>query len=232
MKIFGKYFIQIIYLSILINSLKGSETDPDNTTTIILETLSPTIFEAIPTTIPTTVPTTITPAIPEVTPSAIQETTISSTNPIFNNNEPYNSFDWTTASNLDSTMDIETNIEEVQITEIIDPINPLPTSLEENINNNYDDSDKCWDIEPTKGIINDCILGVQLKNDTCCYMTVEYKYNTLYACIPVLKDKNEIERRIEILKNIYTENKSIKINCFVSFIKLNLIFLLLIFLFD
>ena len=63
-------------------------------------------------------------------------------------------------------------------------------------------------------------------------MKVKYKYNTLHACIPVLKDKNEIKRRIEILKNIYTGNKSIKINCFVSFIKLNLIFLLLIFLYD
>ena len=230
MKLFGKYFIQIIYLSTIINSVKGSPLDVNST---ILSTTIPELPTTISAKMPTTVPTTIPTTIPEATPSAIiPETTISSTNPIFNNNEPYNSFDWTTASNLDSTMDIETNIEEVQITEINDPINPLPTSLEENINNNYDDSDKCWDIEPTKGIINDCILGVQLKNDTCCYMTVEYKYNTLYACIPVLKDKNEIERRIEILKGIYTGNKSIKINCFVSFIKLNLIFLLLIFLFD
>ena len=230
MKLFGKYFIQIIYLSTIINSVKGSPLDVNST---ILSTTIPELPTTISAKMPTTVPTTIPTTIPEATPSAIiPETTISSTNPIFNNNEPYNSFDWTTISNLDTTMDIETNIEEVQITEIIDPVNPLPTSLEENINNNYDDSDKCWDIEPTKGIINDCILGVQLKNDTCCYMTVEYKYNTLYACIPVLKDKNEIERRIEILKNIYTENKSIKINCFVSFIKLNLIFLLLIFLYD
>ena len=230
MKLFGKYFIQIIYLSTIINSVKGSPLDVNST---ILSTTIPELPTTISAKMPTTVPTTIPTTIPEATPSAIiPETTISSTNPIFNNNEPYNSSDWTTISNLDTTMDIETNIEEVQITEIIDPVNPLPTSLEENINNNYDDSDKCWDIEPTKGIINDCILGVQLKNDTCCYMTVEYKYNTLYACIPVLKDKNEIERRIEILKNIYTENKSIKINCFVSFIKLNLIFLLLIFLYD
>ena len=127
MKLFGKYFIQIIYLSILINIVKGSEVDPTNSSNI-LETLPSTIFETITTTIPTTistmiittVPTTIPTTIPEISLSEIPETTISSTNPIFNNNEPYNSFDWTTISNLDTTMDRETNIEE-----LIDPINPL-----------------------------------------------------------------------------------------------------------
>ena len=225
MKLFGKNFIQIIYLSTIINSVKCSPLEP----TILSET--------VPT---TTIPSTI--------DSTVQETVISSTYPIITNNESYNSFDSITISNfdttidrqtnldttrdsqtnldttmnketnLDSTMDNKTNIEELKTTEIIEPIDPLPTSIEENINNNYDNGDKCWDIEPTKGIIEDCILGVQLQNETCCYMTVKYKYNTLHACIPVLKDKNEIDRRIKILNGIYTGNKSIKINCFVCYL--------------
>ena len=132
----------------------------------------------------------------------------------------------TTISTKESETDKITNSDLIPI---IEPINPL-SSLSEG-NNDINESERCWDTEPTKDIIDDCIKGNNLPNDkekeTCCYMTIKYKYSNLYGCIPILKDAKIIKERIKELKVIYSESKSIKINCNKTFIKLNLMSILL-----
>ena len=208
MKLYGKYFIQIIFLTTIINTVnnRGGEQILNNSTNFINDTQIISTEFQVPTssaTIPTTIPSTTSSTIP---------TTTSTTIPANFNQESEKITDLETSSN----------------SEIIEPPDILPTSQEEKVNNNYNDYDKCWDTEPTKGIIDDCILGTKLENETCCYMTIKYKYNNFYACIPVKKDKKVINERIKVLKDIYVGNKSIKINCFSSFVKINLVFLLLI----
>ena len=92
----------------------------------------------------------------------------------------------------------------------------------------YDDYDRCLQTEPTKDIIEECTESNKLKDKVCCYMTVKYEYNSFYTCYPVEKDKKIIERKINEIKGDYDGCKSIRIDCKSSFIKYNLIILLLI----
>ena len=144
-----------------------------------------------------------------------------------------------TQSPNESDSDIPTTTKENQKTDSITSSIIQPATITEETQkektyyggkeNKYDNSDKCYQIEPTKGIIEDCTEGAILQNETCCYMTIKYKYNTFHACIPVIKDIKIINERIKILKDIYTGNKSIKINCYKSFVKMSLISIILIF---
>ena len=181
MKFYGIYYIQIIYLFLLMQIINNSPVDPTTIPTIESETYKTIISDSK-----------------------------------------------TTISTKESETDETTNSDIITTIPIIEPINPL-SSLSEN--NDINETERCWDTEPTKDIIDDCIKGNNLPNDkekeTCCYMTIKYKYSNLYGCIPILKDAKIIKERIKELKVIYSESKSIKINCNTAFIKLNLMSILL-----
>ena len=88
---------------------------------------------------------------------------------------------------------------------------------------------RCLLTEPIKDIKDDC-YGESTDREKCCYVEIKFKYNTYVSCIPVDFEQNNIRDVITYLKETYkVDSKSIKIDCNKSFIKLSLIFAILIF---
>ena len=201
MKIYQKYFIQIIYLFLIIHTIHNAgESNPST----------------------------------DISSSFSSDSTLSSNKPSSSSNSHNNP---SSSSKESSSSKSQTSSSKSQISSSSSSSKtpPVISSGKEKKEISYNITERCYDTEPEKDIIEDCILGNKLEDvtgETCCYMTVKYKYNTLYACFPVYKDVKEIKKRIEVLKEIYVGNKSIKINCFTSFIKLTIISILLIFLYD
>ena len=208
MKIYQKYFIQIIYLFLIIHTIHNAgESNPST----------------------------------DISSSSSSDSTLSSNKPSSSsnshNNPPSSSKESSSSKSQTSSSKSQTSSSKSQISSSSSSskTTPVISSGKEKKEISYNITERCYDTEPEKDIIEDCILGNKLEDvtgETCCYMTVKYKYNTLYACFPVYKDVKEIKKRIEVLKEIYVGNKSIKINCFTSFIKLTIISILLIFLYD
>ena len=59
----------------------------------------------------------------------------------------------------------------------------------------------------------DVIDEKEKKNDHCCYMTLDFKYNKKYECYPAPHDKNIIKHIIDDLEKEYYGIKSVKIKC-------------------
>ena len=90
----------------------------------------------------------------------------------------------------------------------------------------------CLLTQPLKDIKDDCYDENDKKNDRkkCCYVEVKFKYNTFVSCYPVDLESDNIRDVIAYLKEEYkVDSKSIKIDCYNSFIKISLILVILIF---
>ena len=90
----------------------------------------------------------------------------------------------------------------------------------------------CLLTQPLKDIKDDCYDENDKKNDRqkCCYVEVKFKYNTFISCYPVDLESDNIRDVIAYLKEEYkVDSKSIKIDCYNSFIKISLILVILIF---
>ena len=88
---------------------------------------------------------------------------------------------------------------------------------------------KCLLTEPIKDIKDDC-YEESIDREKCCYVEIKFKYNTYVSCIPVDFEQYNIRDIISYLKETYkVDSNSIKIDCNNSFIKLSLIFAILIF---
>ena len=90
----------------------------------------------------------------------------------------------------------------------------------------------CLLTQPLKDIKEDCYDENDKKNDRqkCCYVEVKFKYNTFVSCYPVDLESDNIRDVIAYLKEEYkVDSKSIKIDCYNSFIKISLILVILIF---
>ena len=201
MKKYEKIFVQIFSLSLLIQSINNSGGNDNNNKDKSEEI----ILSTIPTTILTNIPTTIPTNIPKTLPTTIPT-------------------------------DIPITIEDTKISYETDRLKEEfsidyneTDRLKEEFSIDYNETDRCWQTEPTKDIIEDCTMGSKLEIETCCYMTVKYKYNSMYGCIPIMKDEKIIKERIKLLKKIYIGNKSIQIDCFAYFVKSSLLSLLLFF---
>lgn len=80
--------------------------------------------------------------------------------------------------------------------------------------------DGCEDIQPTNGVREECTESYKfVKNRTCCFMTVKYKYNNYYTCIRIPKDIKIIKPLIKELKGYYEGCNSIQIDCHSNIIK-------------
>jgi len=59
-------------------------------------------------------------------------------------------------------------------------------------------------------------------------MTINYKYNDFNLCIRISKDKDEIKKKIEEIKEEYEGCKSVTIDChsnYIELVKYSLLFL-------
>lgn len=75
--------------------------------------------------------------------------------------------------------------------------------------------EKCINQSPDEGIEKTCTdLTKDDDSYKCCYMKISYDKNKKYSCYPVMKkNKDEIKKLIEELKNEYTGSKKISIDC-------------------
>ena len=97
------------------------------------------------------------------------------------------------------------------------------------VKNNDTEISKCLLTEPMKDIKDDC-YDENNDREKCCYFEIKFKYNTYVSCIPVDFEQNNIKEVITYLKETYkVDSKSIKIDCNNFYIKLSLIFAILIF---
>ena len=86
----------------------------------------------------------------------------------------------------------------------------------------------CKQIQPTKGIPDECTKGVSESNGkTCCYVKIKFKYNNYYECYPSAKDKAKETKKK--LKEQFKENKGVSIDCNSTFINISFILLSLFF---
>ena len=92
----------------------------------------------------------------------------------------------------------------------------------------FDKYDNCENIQPTYGIKEDCINYKIFNEQSCCYMTINYKYNDFNVCIRISKDKDEIKKKIKEIKEEYEGCKSVTIDCHSNYIELQKIILTLI----
>ena len=89
------------------------------------------------------------------------------------------------------------------------------------------DEEKCKQIQPTKGIEDECIKGVPESDEkVCCYVKIKFKYNNYYECYPSAKDKAKEKK--EELKKQFDGNK-VSIYCNSTFINISFILLSLFF---
>ena len=92
----------------------------------------------------------------------------------------------------------------------------------------FDKYDNCENIQPTYGIKEDCINYKIFNEQSCCYMTINYKYNDFNVCIRISKDKDEIKKKIKEIKEEYEGCKSVTIDChsnYIELVKYSLLFL-------
>ena len=102
------------------------------------------------------------------------------------------------------------------------------TNNEGNIDIKLENYQSCEDIQPTNGIIEDCTSYSYNNDQSCCYVSINYKYNEFNICIKIKKDKKIIESRIEQLEKYYEGSDSVDIDCHSKFINFNLILLLFV----
>ena len=93
----------------------------------------------------------------------------------------------------------------------------------------FDKYDNCENIQPTYGIKEDCINYKIFNEQSCCYMTINYKYNDFNLCIRISKDKDEIKKKIKQIQEEYEGCESVSIDCHSNFIKLAKYFILFLF---
>ena len=90
------------------------------------------------------------------------------------------------------------------------------------------DEEKCKQIQPTKGIEDECIKGVpESDGKVCCYVKIKFKYNNYYECYPSAKDKAKETKKI--IKDQFDEIKGVSIDCNSTFINISFILLSLFF---
>ena len=123
----------------------------------------------------------------------------------------------------------DTNNEKAQISDTNnEKVEVSDTNNEENIDIKLENYQSCEDIQPTNGIIEDCTSYSYNNEQSCCYVSINYKYNEFNICIKIRKDKKTIERRIEQLENNYEGCDSVDIDCHSKFINFSFIFLLFV----
>ena len=84
------------------------------------------------------------------------------------------------------------------------------------------DEEKCKQIQPTKGIEDECIKGVpESDGKVCCYVKIKFKYNNYYECYPSAKDKAKETKKI--IKDQFDEIKGVSIDCNSTFINISFI---------
>ena len=109
-------------------------------------------------------------------------------------------------------------------------INLITSSYEGTYNNTDPEISKCLLTQPMKDIKDDCYDENIKDREKCCYVEVKFKYNIYVSCFPVNIENDNIRDVITYLKETYkVDSKSIKIDCNNSYIKLSLIFVILIF---
>ena len=132
-----------------------------------------------------------------------------------------------TATNKDNepTSISETNTipESQKSSQEIQPTENIEIEPEENIQKIKYES--CEDIQPTNGIIDDCKKNSLNTAHSCCYLSINYKYNEFNACIQIAKDINQIKNRIKDLERNYVGCESVDIDCHSTFINFAFIFL-------
>ena len=123
----------------------------------------------------------------------------------------------------------DTNNEKAQISDTNnEKVEVSDTNNEENIDIKLENYQTCEDIQPTNGIIEDCTSYSYNNEQSCCYVSINYKYNEFNICIKIRKDKKTIERRIEQLEKYYEGCDSVDIDCHSKFINISFIFLLFV----
>ena len=86
----------------------------------------------------------------------------------------------------------------------------------------------CKQIQPTKGIPDECIKGVpESGGKTCCYVKIKFKYNNYYECYPSVK--SDAKKTKKALKDQSDEIKGVSIDCNSTFINISFILLSLFF---
>ena len=86
--------------------------------------------------------------------------------------------------------------------------------------------DGCGDIQPTNGVREECTERYKfVKDKSCCFMTIKYKYNNYYTCIRIEKDIKIIKPLIKELKKYYEGSNSIQIDCSSNIIKFSFLIL-------
>ena len=99
---------------------------------------------------------------------------------------------------------------------------------EEKVTTETFDEEKCKQIQPTKGIEDECIKGVpESDGKVCCYVKIKFKYNNYYECYP--SAKSEVKETKNKLKEQFKENKGVSIDCNSTFINISFILLSLFF---
>ena len=162
----------------------------------------------------------------------------------------------TTIMETEEIQETTTNVKNTQSTnkiddnpniDPIDPIDPIsedtnktniePSDKNNNNDNNNDNNeeykndiiiyDNCEDIQPTNGILEDCIENKYqvYKGQNCCYMTIKYEYNEYNLCLRISKDKNEIKKKIKELEEEYEGCDSVDIDCYSKIINYSFVFL-------
>ena len=125
----------------------------------------------------------------------------------------------------------DTNNEKAQVSDTNNEenvVNSDDTNTKGNTDIKLENYQSCEDIQPTNGIIEDCTSYSYNNEQSCCYVSINYKYNEFNICIKIRKDKKTIERRIEQLENNYEGCDSVDIDCHSEFINISFIFLLFV----
>ena len=92
------------------------------------------------------------------------------------------------------------------------------------------EEEKCKQIQPTKGIPDECLAGAlnyEGATKICCYVKKEFEYNNYYECYP--SAKSDAKKTKDELKGQFKEIKGVSIDCNSTFINISFILLSLFF---